>query len=100
MNRKVILSLLALVMVFSVAACQSLNQMTPRGMDDGAIELEVRAKIGEDASNKALDVGVSSKDGVVTLSGTANSQDQKRKIGEAANDVKGVKAVINNLRVN
>lgn len=99
MNRKVILSLLALVMVFSVA-CQSLNQMTPRGMDDGAIELEVRAKIGEDAANKALDVGVSSKDGVVTLSGTANSQDQKRKIGEAANDVKGVKAVINNLRVN
>ncbi|HXI13392.1 MAG TPA: BON domain-containing protein [Thermoanaerobaculia bacterium] len=99
MNRKVILSLLALVMVFSVA-CKSLNQMTPSGMDDGAIELEVRAKIGEDVSNKALDVGVSSKDGVVTLSGTANSEDQKRKIGEAANDVKGVKAVINNLRVN
>lgn len=98
MNRKVLFSLMALVMLLGVA-CKSLNQMTPAGMDNKAIEAEVRAKIGEDAASKALAVSIDVHDGVVTLSGHADSEDQKRKIGAAANDVKGVKAVINNLHV-
>lgn len=98
MNRKVILSLLALVMVLSVA-CQSLNQITPSGMDNAAIEAEVRAKIGEVSASKTFDIGVTVDDGSVTLTGEVDSETTRRQLGDAAGDVKGVKRVINNIRV-
>lgn len=97
MNRKTIVALVGLMLL--ALACTSINQVTPSGLDDNAIEIEVRAKIAEDAASKALGVKVDVDNGVVTLSGHANSAEQRRKIGQAANDVKGVKSVINNIHV-
>lgn len=98
MNRKIVVALVGFMLLFSLA-CKSINQVTPSGLDDNAIEIEVRAKIAEDAASKALGVGVKVDNGVVTLSGHADSAEQRRKIGMAANDVKGVKSVINNIHV-
>ena len=97
MNRKTVVALVGLMLL--ALACTSVNQVTPSGMDDNAIELEVRAKIAEDAASKALGIEVKVDNGVVTLSGHADSAEQRRKIGQAANDVKGVKSVINNIHV-
>lgn len=99
MNRKITFyAFLALAMVLPMA-CQSLNQMTPEPMDDAAIELEVRSKIAEDVPSKTFAVEVSVRNGVVTLSGHAANNEDRRKIAQAANDVKGVKSVINNIHV-
>jgi osmotically-inducible protein OsmY len=100
MNRKLMLySLLVLVMIVPMA-CRSLNQVTPEALDDAAIEAEVRAKIAEDVTSKTFAVEVDVKDGVVTLSGHAGSADERRRIADAANDVRGVRSVINNIHVN
>ena len=97
MNRKTVVALVGLMLL--ALACTSINQVTPSGLDDNAIEIEVRAKIAEDAASKALGVQVKVDNGVVTLSGHADNAEQRRKIGMAANDVKGVKSVINNIHV-
>lgn len=97
MNRKTSVALVGLMLL--ALACTSINQVTPSGLDDNAIEIEVRAKIAEDAASKALGVQVKVDNGVVTLSGHADNAEQRRKIGMAANDVKGVKSVINNIHV-
>lgn len=99
MNRKFVLYSLLTLLVLVPMACKSLNQMTPSGMDDAAIEAEVRAKIAEDVTSKTFAVEVGVDNGVVTLSGHADNAEDKRKIGQAANDVKGVRSVINNIHV-
>jgi osmotically-inducible protein OsmY len=99
MNRKFVLYSLLTLLTLVPMACGSLNQMTPAPLDDAAIEAEVRAKIAEDVTSKTFAVEVDVNDGVVTLSGHAANADDKRKIGQAANDVEGVKSVINNIHV-
>ncbi|MCP3137591.1 BON domain-containing protein [Pyxidicoccus xibeiensis] len=48
----------------------------------------------------AGDVDVKVNDGEVTLSGTVRSRDEKRAIEDLAEEVLGVKEVINNIRIN
>lgn len=48
----------------------------------------------------ASDVDVKVKDGLVTLSGTVRSRDEKRAIEDLAEEVLGVKEVTNNIRIN
>jgi ATP-dependent protease HslVU (ClpYQ) ATPase subunit len=48
----------------------------------------------------AEDVDVKVKDGLVTLSGTVRSRDEKRAIEDLAEEVLGVKEVTNNIRIN
>ncbi|MCU1229387.1 MAG: hypothetical protein JWO97_2271 [Acidobacteria bacterium] len=81
------------------AACGSTNRMTPSGMDDKAIEADVRSKIGQAVPNKMFALQVDVHSGVVTLSGHAKNEDDRRAIGEAANSVKGVTSVINNITI-
>ncbi|MFP2926249.1 BON domain-containing protein [Pyxidicoccus sp. 3LG] len=48
----------------------------------------------------AEDVDVKVKDGEVTLSGTVRGRDEKRAIEDLAEEVLGVKEVVNNIRIN
>jgi len=97
-NRNLVISLLA-ILVLVPMACSSLNQVTPKALDDAAIEAEVRKNIAEDVVEKTFAVEVTVSDGVVTLSGHAANEAQRRLIADAANDVEGVKQVINNIHV-
>lgn len=95
--KKTLLPLLILVIAFA-AGC-SLNKITPAQWDDEAIEAEVRARIAEEVIDETFDVAIDVEDGVVYISGTVDTMTEKRKIGDAANDVEGVKRVVNRLRV-
>lgn len=99
MHRKFMLLTLIAVTIFALGACSSLNQVTPSELDNEAMEADVRAKIAEDNANRAFEIGVSVNNGVVTLTGTVDSQAARTRIGNAARDVDGVRSVINNLRV-
>lgn len=98
MNRRALFSMFALVLLLGVA-CSSLNQVTPKGADDAAIEAEVRARIATSVPEKTFAVEVQVAGGVVTLSGHAANAEDRTKIGDAARQVEGVKGVINNITI-
>lgn len=100
MNRKnLVLWVAMLLMVFSLGACQSLNQVTPEGLDNEAIEAEVRAKMAEDVDLKAFSFDVKVDGCTVTIGGHVANNTQRSKAAQAAGDVKGVCRVVNNLHV-
>ena len=86
-------------MILAVAACSSLNQVTPAAMDDEAIEAEIRANIAEAVTGQTFDIGISVDDRVVTLTGTVDTSAQRQRIIDAAADVEGVRRIINNIQV-
>ncbi|HEX9163887.1 MAG TPA: BON domain-containing protein [Thermoanaerobaculia bacterium] len=97
MNRK--FAVLASVLVLFAMACGSMNRATPKQWDDKVIEADVRGKIAESVPSKTFAVEVKVNHQVVTLSGHAANEDDRRKIGAAAQSVNGVTTVINNITV-
>ena len=67
-------------------------------IDDTTLTASVKDALGKDAV-KFPDVNVSSRSGVVQLSGFVNTGDQKDRAGDIAKDVAGVKKVENNITV-
>lgn len=68
-----------------------------RGPDDATLAANVKAKL---AANAALSsIAVTAKDGVVTLTGTVNSEADKSSAEQIAKGVDGVKSVTNELTV-
>jgi osmotically-inducible protein OsmY len=66
---------------------------------DDLISDQVRIKLTGDAIAKGGNMKVDVAQGVVTLSGPAETQQQKDRAGKLAKKVNGVKQVINNLVV-
>lgn len=66
---------------------------------DRAITTNVRAVLLRDGETKGLKIGVETVNGVVTLTGIANSEEQKAMIGQSAAQARGVVEVLNNLTV-
>ncbi|MCD2511944.1 BON domain-containing protein [Comamonas endophytica] len=60
---------------------------------------EIKAALVKDSELSALQINVDTKDGVVTLNGTAPSESAKTRAGEIAKGVGGVKSVNNMLTV-
>jgi hypothetical protein len=99
MKKLKVLILLAVFALLLPAGCRSLNQVTPAGMDDAAIEAEVRARLTSDLALGAFQISVGVSNGVVTLSGEVDTNDQRRNAAQTASRVDGVRSVINNLRL-
>ncbi|HVR42821.1 MAG TPA: BON domain-containing protein [Thermoanaerobaculia bacterium] len=99
MSRKFSAVLALLAILVTAAACGSLNRVTPSGMDDAAMEADVRGKIAEDIPDQTFSIGVSVNDGVVTLTGSVPSASDRQRIGAAAASVDGVRRVINNISI-
>ncbi len=68
-------------------------------IDDGQITAHVKTGLSVDKDLKALSIDVDTKDGVVTLMGTAPSAAAKSRAEEIARNVKDVKSVNNQLAV-
>jgi osmotically-inducible protein OsmY len=66
---------------------------------DQELQADVLAELRYDSSVKANEIGVSVKDGVVTLTGTVDTYLQKWRAEEAAHRVAGVTAVANDITV-
>ena len=68
-------------------------------IDDTTITTKVKAKFVEDPVVKALDIKVNTYEGVVQLSGFANSMNEIDKAGQIARNTSGVKSVRNDIRL-
>jgi osmotically-inducible protein OsmY len=64
------------------------------------MEADVRGKVATSVPGKTFDIGVSVSDSrVVTLTGSVDSESDRRAIADAAQSVSGVKSVINNISI-
>jgi osmotically-inducible protein OsmY len=68
-------------------------------IDDASITAEVKSSLMSDSATSALHTGVSTTDGVVTLTGVAKNDAEKSLVTKLASDINGVTSVINNMTV-
>lgn len=68
-------------------------------IDDASITAQIKAALLTHRSTSAIKTKVTTKDGVVTVSGDAKNQAEKDLVSKLVNDVKGVKRVVNNMEV-
>lgn len=67
--------------------------------DDATLTATVKSKLLWNSSTEGLDINVDSKNGVVTLTGEAQSAAAKDLAGRLADNTDGVRKVVNNLKV-
>ena len=67
--------------------------------NDGAVQMAIDKKIGDDPTLSALGITATVLDGKVTLTGTVKSEALKSQLDKAIRSVKGVKQVDNQIAV-
>jgi len=100
--RTLALSQLAALGAFALAGCASSpgQRATGQVIDDGSITARVKTAIAKDASiGTAMNVNVTTYRGVVQLSGFVDSEENRRRAGEIAQGVDGVRSVKNDLKL-
>jgi hyperosmotically inducible protein len=83
-------------------AGQRLDQATAeakRGAGDAAMTAKVKAALANDVGLKTLNIQVDANGGVVTLKGEVDTLDTKQRAQQAAQQVKGVTWVQNQLSI-
>ena len=70
-----------------------------KAVTDDMISDYVRLRLATDADVKGGALNAVSKDGVVTLTGTVETPQQRDKAAKLAKKVKGVKQVVNNIKL-
>jgi len=90
---------LTVCLLVGVVSASDKKQSAP--LTDAVIhdQVQVQVKLAEDAIVKGGALVVEVLDGVVTLSGSVQTQKQKTRAGTIAKKVKGVKSVANNITV-
>lgn len=68
-------------------------------IDDASITAQVKAALLSHRSTSAIHTGVSTTDGVVTLTGVAKNDAEKSLVTKLATDIDGVISVVNNMTV-
>jgi len=83
----------------TVAACRP-SQTVGRQTKDAAIEAKIKTKLATEVGATTITaVEVNVTNGVVTLAGPVESEDQRQRIASVAGSVEGVASVTNNLQV-
>lgn len=67
--------------------------------DDAAITAKVKSVILAEPGLKSLQIGVDTKEGTVTLSGTVDNADMRERAKQLASSTSGVKGVVDQLTV-
>jgi len=75
------------------------KEMMGDKIDDASITAQVKSSLLSHHSTSAMHTGVSTTDGVVTLSGVAKNDAEKSLVTKLATDINGVTSVINNMTV-
>ena len=75
------------------------SETTGDKIDDASITAEVKSSLLSHRSTSALHTGVSTTDGVVTLTGAAKNDAEKSLVTKLTTDINGVTSVINNMTV-
>ncbi len=68
-------------------------------IDDASITAQVKSSLLSHRSTSAMHTGVTTTDGVVTLSGIAQNDAEKSLVTKLATDINGVTSVINNMTI-
>jgi osmotically-inducible protein OsmY len=68
-------------------------------IDDASITAQVKSSLLSHRSTSALNTGVSTTDGVVTLTGVAKNDAEKSLVTKLAEDINGVNSVVNNMTI-
>jgi hyperosmotically inducible protein len=68
-------------------------------IDDASITAEVKSSLMSHSATSAIHTGVTTTDGVVTLSGIAKNDAEKSLVTKLATDINGVTSVINNMTI-
>ena len=93
---------LVTVMIFGflLASCQAMTGRTAgTNVDDAGLTASVNAALVADKASNFTRIDVDTTNGVVSLTGTVESPEQRRRAEQVASRVDGVKRVINNLQV-
>jgi osmotically-inducible protein OsmY len=94
MINKIALALVASFLMSAVAFAKD-----PPVVNDDTISDQVRIAFASDKVVGVLPFNVAVKGGVVTLTGTADTNNQRSRAEKLARKVKGVKQVINNINL-
>jgi osmotically-inducible protein OsmY len=70
-----------------------------RNSDDAAITTAVKTKLAAEQAQSVASIDVDTDQGIVSLSGTVESEALKQRAAEVARQVEGVREVVNNLQV-
>ena len=68
-------------------------------IDDASITAEVKSSLMSHSGTSAIHTGVTTTDGVVTLTGIAKNDAEKSLVTKLATDINGVTSVINNMTI-
>lgn len=91
------LTVLVLGLAVTLSGCNIFkSSSTP---NDKVIVAEIQSKLYQDPALKSHDIHVVSQKGVVVLTGTVASSEEKNSIGQFAQSADGTKQVINELKV-
>ena len=90
----------AVAIMMLLAACSSMTGKTlGENIDDAGITAKVKAKLAGEKISTVTRIDVDTNQGVVALNGTVSSEAMRVRAAEIAREVKGVRDVVNNLRV-
>lgn len=100
MSRTKVLSIWVMVAAFTlfiITGCNKQQSSAPRA--DSQVAADIQNKINSDPTLPNKQIAVGSSNGVVTLTGTVGSENERVAAGNDASQVEGVKTVVNNLVV-
>ncbi len=93
------LRILLVSMLLALAGCAGTQESPGEFIDDAALTTRVKAAFVADKTVNALNISVESDKGVVTLGGAARNSEEMRQAERVARQVRGVRAVRNNIIV-
>jgi hyperosmotically inducible protein len=82
-----------------IAIAVFLVSCNSQAVDDSTITAKVKSKLAADTETSAIKIGVETRDGIVTLSGTVPTDTEKTKAEQIARATDGVKRVSNDIKV-
>ena len=89
-----------MLVIGAFTGCQAMTGRTAgQSVDDTTLTSSVKTKLAGDKASSLTRVDVDSTNGVVSLNGVVESQEQKSRAQELTSQVNGVKKVVNNLQV-
>lgn len=100
MNRRHLLAAFALAALVAgpLAGCAK-DQTAGEYIDDSTISNTIRAKLIDDKQLNVFKIDVTTKNGIVKLTGDVKTAEAKARATTVVNGVKGVKGIENNLVV-
>jgi hypothetical protein len=99
--RSMLIGMVTLVAVVAASAPAAPAQSRTVGqvIDDASITTEIKAKLTAERLANLTQIGVTTRNRIVTLTGTVDSLERQAQAAQIAGSVKGVRGVVNNILV-